>query len=82
MSGNPAGGLKAAKTTRLKYGNDFYDTVAAKGGKAKVSKGFAKMEPARLREVSAKGGRNSSRAPKIVKQSLWQTFFKGFSRGA
>jgi general stress protein YciG len=49
MAGTKAGGLKAAKTNKKKYGEEFYKGIGSKGGKAKVPKGFAtNRELARL----------------------------------
>jgi general stress protein YciG len=40
----------------LKRDPDHFKKIGAKGGSAKVPKGFAVMDKERLREVSAKGG--------------------------
>lgn len=42
MAGSVAGGKKAAKTNKERYGEDHYRLAGAKGGKARVPKGFAK----------------------------------------
>lgn len=42
MSGTPSGGKRASETNRVKYGEDFYARIGAKGGSRKSqSKGFA-----------------------------------------
>lgn len=64
MAGSPAGGLKAAKTNRKKYGRDFYQRIGAEGGKVSSTGGFHQMsreDPASHREHSATGGRRSRR---------------------
>ena len=54
------GGLKAAKTNKLKYGKDFYARIGAKGGRNGHRKGFA-VNPALARIAGAKGGKKSRR---------------------
>ena len=55
------GGQKT-RDTNLKSNPNFYKEIGQKGGKASgIKKGFALMDASRLREVSAKGGRNSVR---------------------
>ncbi len=61
MAGTKAGGAKAAATNKAKYGDDFYTNIGAKGGKAKVPKGFSKMSPEKLRAAGTKGGTMSRR---------------------
>ena len=41
MPGTKEGGAKAAATSKLRYGDNFYGVIGSKGGKAKVPKGFA-----------------------------------------
>lgn len=62
MSGTKAGGLKAARTNKLLYGDDFYRMMGRKGGKATGMKGFA-LNPERAKIAGAKGGRISKRGP-------------------
>ena len=38
--------------------NNFYRIIGAKGGKAKVKKGFATMNPERLKEISQKAAKS------------------------
>jgi general stress protein YciG len=54
------GGLKAAKTNKLKYGKDFYARIGAKGGRNGHTGGFA-ANPALARVVGALGGKKSRR---------------------
>lgn len=62
MSGNKAGGMKAAATNRKKYGVNFYKEIGAKGGRNGHTGGFAaNKELARI--AGAKGGRISRRGP-------------------
>ena len=56
MSGTRAGGLKAAKTNKKKYGKDFYREMGRKGGKNGHTGGFA-ANPALAAIAGRKGGR-------------------------
>jgi general stress protein YciG len=60
MSGTRTGGIKAAQTI-LQRNPNHYKRAGSKGGRVKTPKGFACMSPERLAEVSAMGGKNSSR---------------------
>ncbi len=62
MSGTKSGGLKAAQTNRLKYGDDYYSRMGRKGGQMGHTGGFA-ANPAFARIAGAKGGRISRRGP-------------------
>lgn len=62
MSGNRIGGLRAAKTNKERYGEDFYKIQGAKGGSVCCDKGFA-INPALASIAGAKGGRISRRGP-------------------
>lgn len=54
MSGTKAGGLKAAKTNKLKNGEDFYKRIGSVGGRNGHTGGFyANSEKAR--KAGAKG---------------------------
>lgn len=57
MAGTKIGGLKAAKTNKEKYGDNFYNGIGQKGGRAEHTKprGFA-ANPALARIAGAKGG--------------------------
>ena len=60
MPGNRLGGLKAARTNRLKHGDDFYKRIGKKGGHNGHTGGFAaNRELAKI--AGAKGGRISRR---------------------
>lgn len=60
MAGTKAGGLKAARTNKEKYGDDFYREMGRKGGKNGHTGGFA-ANPELARIAGAKGGRISKR---------------------
>lgn len=61
MAGTKAGGIKASKTNKLKYGEDFYKINGKKGGQVKgVLKGFA-LDPERAKKAGQKGGKISRR---------------------
>lgn len=63
MSGTITGGRKAAETNKIKYGEDFYKIIAAKGGRAKVPKGFSMMTRKQRSLAGTLGGRKSKRRP-------------------
>ncbi len=56
MPGTIAGGRKARDTTLKKHGKDFYKKMGAKGGSAKVTKGFGAN-----RELAAAAGRKGGK---------------------
>lgn len=60
MPGNKIGGRKAANTNKLKYGENFYARIGAKGGRNGHTGGFA-SNPALARIAGAKGGKKSRR---------------------
>ena len=60
MSGTVAGGKKAAKTNRERYGKDFYVENGRKGGQNGHTGGFY-SNPELARIAGAKGGRKSRR---------------------
>lgn len=62
MSGTKAGGAKAARTNKIKYGGDFYARIGRMGGQNGHTGGFA-SNPALAREAGRKGGRISKRGP-------------------
>lgn len=65
-AGTVAGGKAAAATNKLKYGEDFYEKIGAKGGKLGRTGGFyANRELART--AGAKGGAKSRRGPNAPK---------------
>lgn len=64
ISGTSKGGLKASKTNKAKYGEDFYRKIGAIGGRKSGTGGFfANRELAKA--AGAKGGRISRRGRKI-----------------
>lgn len=66
MAGTVMGGKAAAKTNKERYGNEFYATIGAIGGKKGKTGGFwANRELART--AGAKGGRKSRRGPSSKK---------------
>lgn len=64
MAGTKAGGLKASKTCKAKYGEDFYKKAGQKGGRNGHTGGFA-SNPELARLAGAKGGRISRRGKVI-----------------
>lgn len=60
MSGTKAGGIKAAKTVKEKYGKEFYGMIGAKGGRLGHTGGFA-ADPERARRAGHIGGLKSRR---------------------
>ena len=60
MVGTKAGGQKAAKKNRERYGDDFYRMIGSKGGQNGHTGGFA-ANPELARIAGAKGGRVSRR---------------------
>lgn len=71
MAGTKAGGLKAAKTTKERYGREFYANIGRQGGQAGNTGGFASTTigkdgltgAQRAKLAGAKGGRKSKRGP-------------------
>ena len=60
MSGTVSGGQRAAATNKEKYGEGFYQSIGAIGGRAKVPKGFA-LNRELARTAGSKGGHISRR---------------------
>lgn len=60
MSGTTAGGKKAAKTNKKRYGKDFYKIQGSKGGRKGHTGGFA-ANPNLAKIAGAIGGARSSR---------------------
>lgn len=63
MTATRLGGLKAAKSNKEKFGEDFYKNIGAKGGRNGHTGGFA-ANPELARVAGAKGGRISKRRKK------------------
>lgn len=60
MPGTKIGGLKASKTNKERYGDEFYVMIGAAGGKMSKGGGFAaNRELAKI--AGRKGGRKSKR---------------------
>ena len=76
MSGTKAGAMKAAATTKTKYGKDFYRNAGRKGGANGHTGGFASDKVGsdgltghqRARIVGAIGGSISRRGPAKIKE--------------
>ena len=75
MSGTVAGGLKASKTNRKLYGDNYYAEMGRKGGMSGHTGGFAANKEL-ARKAGAKGGRSSRRAGGI--QSKLDEVFKNY----
>lgn len=78
MAGSKLGGLKTARTNKEKYGEDFYRSIGAIGGKRGRTGGFASNKVGkdgltgrqRALIAGAKGGKTSRRGPsqkKVIK---------------
>ena len=85
MGGSRAGGLKASKTNRQQFGEDFYAKIGRLGGQVKVKKGFAISGLAI--EAGRKGGYTSKRTwtaeqriahskAMTKKENLWRRLLK------
>ena len=61
MSGTKAGGQKAAKTNKERFGKDFYKSIGSKGGSADHPKGRGFQLSGKAREAGRKGGKISKR---------------------
>lgn len=62
MSGTKAGGLKAAKANKAKFGENWYKEIGRIGGRNGHTGGFA-SNPELARRAGAIGGRISRRGP-------------------
>ena len=67
MSGTVSGGLKAAKTNKERYGENYYAEMGRKGGQNGHTGGFASNRE-RARIAGAKGGRSSKRGENLQKK--------------
>lgn len=63
MSGTKAGGLKAAKTNKERYGDDWYNRIGSLGDRNGHTGGFASMPKEKVRECGRIGGTISRRGP-------------------
>lgn len=76
MVGTVAGGVKAAATNKLRYGEDFYAKLGSKGGQNSTNGGFASEKVGRdgltgrqrARIAGAKAGRISKRGFKFIRE--------------
>jgi general stress protein YciG len=62
MAGTKAGGIKASKTNKARYGEDFHSKIGEKGGKISRGGGFAKNH-----ELAVEAGRKGGSAPRRTK---------------
>lgn len=66
MGGSIAGGKKAALTNKARYGDNFYQVMGSRGGKASKNGGFAYFKRIGkedfIREAGRKGGAKSRRS--------------------
>ena len=70
MTGTKAGGLKTAKTNKLIHGEDYYQRIGRTGGsKSGIKKGFALMDPERIKACGHKGGSISRRGKALDKKN-------------
>ena len=60
MAGTKLGGIKAAKTNKQRYGQNFYEQIGRAGGKISVGGGFS-ANPELARVAGRKGGLRSRR---------------------
>lgn len=77
MAGTISGGLKAAKTNKERYGDNYYAEMGRKGGQRGHRGGFA-SNPELARTAGAKGGSRSKRAGGMQKklEELFQPYIK------
>lgn len=63
MAGSVEGGKKAAVTNKAKYGDTFYKSIGAKGGRVGTTGGFGQGEKGKelARRAGVLGGRKSRR---------------------
>ena len=69
MSGTHEGGLKVAKTMKLRRGSSYYAEIGRKGGQVKgIKKGFA-LDLNRARLAGKKGGSISRRGKMVLERT-------------
>lgn len=63
IAGTQRGGVRASKTNKRKYGDDYYARIGSIGGRAVATKpkGFAAMSLEKRQEAGRKGGKISRR---------------------
>lgn len=64
--GTRIGGLKASKTNKELYGEDFYGRIGKIGGQKSRGGGFASMPKWKISEAGARGGRISRRSKRAI----------------
>lgn len=64
MSGTKIGGLRASKTNKERYGDEFYVMIGTAGGKISRGGGFAANRE--LAKVAGRRGGLKSRRPKKI----------------
>lgn len=67
MAGTREGGIKAAKSNKLKYGKDYYAKLGKLGGHNGHTGGFA-ANPELARIAGAKGGKASKRGKSLTEK--------------
>ena len=72
MPGTKIGGLKAAKTNKEKYGDDFYKQIGMRGGMNGNTGGFY-ANPELARRAGAKGGAISRRGEATKTKEMIRT---------
>lgn len=84
MSGNKIGGIRAAKTNKAKYGDNFYREIGAKGGRNSSTGGFASdivgkdglTGRERAAILAKKSGRMGKRGYKLIKKTLFHYIYQ------
>ena len=84
MSGNKIGGIRAAKTNKAKYGDNFYKEIGAKGGRNSGTGGFASdvvgkdglTGRERAAIIAKKSGRMGKRGYKLIKKTLFHYIYQ------
>lgn len=65
MAGTKAGGIKAARTNKLRNGEDFYAKIGKMGGMKSTGGGFASMTHEQVSACGKKGGCRGRRGAQI-----------------
>lgn len=65
MAGTKAGGIKAARTNKLRNGGDFYAKIGKMGGMKSTGGGFASMTHEQVSAYGKKGGSRSRRGGSV-----------------
>lgn len=80
MAGTKIGGLRAAATNRMRYGEDFYQGIGKLGGQKSRNSNFAK-NPEFARAAGRVGGKRSRRPrqetePIETPKRSWNSLFR------